>query len=193
MRDLRSRRHAFVIRGADEVRKPIYQALRAIRNAAAIGAVLGVGNSAVFDVVDHIEEGLTRRDYALEAVEEGAEASVPPVVLAAADVAVLRDVARAVRDALRDGLDEALRPRGRIGARITDDIEHNGELAVFERDAGGLIALTGGRLTVNDLLLVLDDVVVGLDEAVARGLDVELLDDPGYPVIYYGDTPEARR
>jgi len=163
-----------------------------VRNAAVIGAVIGVVSSAVFDVIECIDEALSQREWALDDLDEAAAAQVPAVVIDAADLPVVRDTARAVRDALREGIDDRLQPRGHIGARILHDIENNGDLAVFERH-DGILSLGHGRLTVSDLRMVLDDLVVALDEAVARNLEVVLLEDPGWPVGYYGDTPEERR
>lgn len=193
MRDLATRRHAYLVRGSALHPKPVHQAHRAVRNAAALGALFGVGGIEIFDALERIDEALFQYEVACEDLDRDAQRAVPLAVIERADVTILAEVVRRVRDTLREGIDEQLQPRGPIGERIVRDIERNGDEAIFEWTGDGGLSQGRGWLSINDLRMVLDDLVVALGEAVRRGLEVALLPDRGWPVGYYGDTPEERR
>ncbi len=191
--DLPSRRQAFLVRNSALHPRPVYLAYRAIRNAIAVGTVLGFGDRGLYDMVERIDEMLFEHECQGEDLDETARNELPPPLVDAADLPRILEIARAARDAIRKGVDEHLRPRGPIGQAMLDDIANSGDDALFREHSDGTLDLGHDRLTINDLLMVLDDLIPALEEAVERGLKVELLPDAGWHASHYGDTPEERQ
>lgn len=187
MRELGIFRYAYAARGS--ARRPAWHAHRAMRTAVAVGSALGI--LMPFDTegaIHRIEAAHDEHEIALEDLDYEARQAAPPFVIPREEVPILRDTAKCVHEALSEAVDRSGHPRGRLGEEILYGIDRGLETP-FQRQADGTVRLEHPRLTINDLLDVLRHVVLVLDDAIDKGLDVEMIPDEGWHPSYYEEEP----